>query len=145
MFDHTDPTRRLSSYELERWAHHERNLVIQAYLWSAAGSIATSLNAVIRVCGRLVRRLADEQRARSDIRALQRFDDRTLADIGLRRDEIDYIVRNGRPAPHKARIAETHPSRKPRLVTVTENVGTRTSPVKVATVTIFNTATMSRR
>lgn len=136
MFDHTNPIRRPSSYALERWANHERNLLLGAYLRNVVGSIATSLYAFIWACSRLVRRLADEHRVRSDIRALQRFDDRTLADIGLRRDEIDYIVRNGRQVPPRSPIAMALPRRKPRLVAITENVGTRISPVRVATTTI---------
>jgi hypothetical protein len=35
-------------------------------------------------------------------RTLQQFDDRILADIGLRRAEIEHAVRNGRLAAHKA-------------------------------------------
>jgi uncharacterized protein YjiS (DUF1127 family) len=33
---------------------------------------------------------------RNAIRTLQQFDDRILADIGLRRVEVEHAVRNGR-------------------------------------------------
>src|SRR5215207_9676382 len=44
----------------------------------------------------LTRELMDERRRRRDIRALMRFDNRALADIGLGRSEIESVVRNGR-------------------------------------------------
>ena len=145
MFDHTDPTLRPSYYEIAQRAHYERRLLMQSYLRSAARSIARSFHLITMGFVRLVRHLVDEQRVRSDIRALQKLDDRTLADIGVRRDGIEYIVRNGRLVPYKSQFAVAHPRRKARLVMVTENVGTRISPVKVAPVTISSTATISRR
>ncbi len=53
----------------------------------------------------VARDLAAERRQRKAIRALGRLDDRMLKDIGVRRCEIEFAVRNGLP---------TRASRKPR-------------------------------
>jgi uncharacterized protein YjiS (DUF1127 family) len=74
-----------------------------------------------RACAGLVERLAARQRLQRDIRALQQFDDRMLADIGVSRHDIDWLVRNGRPAT-KSQIAVTYPRRKPRPVWTTRKV-----------------------
>ena len=42
---------------------------------------------------RIGRAIADELRARQNARALQHLDDRTLADMGIARGEIDGLVR----------------------------------------------------
>jgi uncharacterized protein YjiS (DUF1127 family) len=47
---------------------------------------------------RLARRLAAVGRRRTAILTLQRLDDRTLADIGVSRGEIEFAVRSGAPA-----------------------------------------------
>ncbi|MBV8111306.1 MAG: DUF1127 domain-containing protein, partial [Hyphomicrobiales bacterium] len=53
----------------------------------------------------MARDLAAERRRRSAIRALEQLDDRILKDMGVRRCEIEFVVRNGLP---------TRVSRKPR-------------------------------
>jgi hypothetical protein len=45
--------------------------------------------------------VAHELYLRNATRTLQQFDDRILADIGLRRAEIEHVVRNGRLAKQK--------------------------------------------
>jgi uncharacterized protein YjiS (DUF1127 family) len=49
---------------------------------------------------------------RNATRTLQQFDDHILADIGLRRGEIEYAVRNGRLAVRKT--VANRIQRKPR-------------------------------
>jgi uncharacterized protein YjiS (DUF1127 family) len=46
---------------------------------------------------RLARRRIAEQRRQSAIRVLHSLDDRILADMGISRGEIEFVVRNGRP------------------------------------------------
>jgi uncharacterized protein YjiS (DUF1127 family) len=45
---------------------------------------------------RLIAAVADELRARRDMRQLAAMDDHRLKDIGLRRSEIEHCVRYGR-------------------------------------------------
>jgi uncharacterized protein YjiS (DUF1127 family) len=69
-----------------------------AYLRSAVAYVAASLGGYVRYFVELERRLARELCLRSATRTLQQFDDRMLADIGIRRGEIEHVVRNGRSA-----------------------------------------------
>jgi len=57
---------------------------------------------------RLARQLAAERRLRRDIRMLRGLPDRDLADIGLGRSEIEYVVRGGR----RSRATETSLNRR---------------------------------
>ena len=47
---------------------------------------------------KMARDWAAERRRRSAIRELERLDDRALKDIGVRRCEIEFVLRNGLPA-----------------------------------------------
>jgi uncharacterized protein YjiS (DUF1127 family) len=84
----------LSSFELERRAAIERNLFIHACVRAAV----KWLRMLVLRSARFARRAAAEQGRRSAIRQLQQLDDRTLRDIGIHRGEIEFAVRNGRPA-----------------------------------------------
>jgi uncharacterized protein YjiS (DUF1127 family) len=87
---------RMSSYQLVRWACQERNAQVATYLRSAALFLSNSLGVYVRYFGKLARRLAHEMYVRNATRTLQQFDDRILADIGMRRGEIEHAVRRGR-------------------------------------------------
>ena len=84
----------ISSFELQRRAAIERDLVI------AAGMRATTkwLRKLVLRGRKMARDWAAERRRRSAIRELERLDDRALKDIGVRRCEIEFAVRNGLPA-----------------------------------------------
>ena len=111
MSKQTDPSRSVSSYPLVRWARQERSALMAFYLRIAAAYLAASVGGYVRYSGELARRLAHELYLRSATRTLQKFDDRILADIGLRRGEIEHVVRNGRLAPARKRIpTRTHSS-----------------------------------
>lgn len=90
-------TPRLSSYDVERQIRIERNLAISAFLRDVVRALARRLYSLALWSIGLVRRLAAEGRRRRPVHQLQRFDDRTLADIGVTRGEIEFVVRNGRP------------------------------------------------
>jgi uncharacterized protein YjiS (DUF1127 family) len=97
----TNPIETISSHQLMRWAHQARAALMAHYLRSAAIYLATSLGDCMRYFGKLARRVAHELYLRNATRTLQQFDDRILADIGLRRAEIEHVVRNGRLAKQK--------------------------------------------
>src|SRR5215211_2959255 len=84
-----------SSYELHRQVQRERSLATNALLRSATGQLVYSMGIVARRGVTLARQLINEWRRRREIRALLQFDDRALADMGLGRSEIEFVVRTG--------------------------------------------------
>jgi len=86
----------MSSYQLMRWARRERAELMGSCLQSAGNYVAISLRDCVRYFANLARRAAHELYLWNAARTLQQFDDRILADIGLRRAEIKHAVRNGR-------------------------------------------------
>lgn len=105
MSQQTNPIELASSTQLMRWARQERTALMASYLQSAAIDVATSLGDCVRYFGKLVRGAAHELYLRNATRTLQQFDDRILADIGLRRAEIEHAVRNGRLATRKTVVS----------------------------------------
>jgi uncharacterized protein YjiS (DUF1127 family) len=97
MYDDEHPELRPAFYEIERQAQLERVTVINALMRATACGLATWLRTLGRAGVRIVRNLAAKGAWRSRVRALQALDDRTLADIGLPRGEIEFAVRSGRP------------------------------------------------
>ena len=95
----------MSSFELQRQASIERNLVMAAYMRAAMRATTKWLRMLVLRSRQIARDWTAERRRRRAIRELQRLDDRTLKDIGVRRCEIEFAVRNGLP---------TRVSRKPR-------------------------------
>ena len=95
----------ISSFELQRLASIERNLAIAACTRAAMRATTKRLRRLVLRSMQMARDFAAERRQRRAIRALQRLDDRMLKDIGVRRCEIEFAVRNGLP---------TRVNRKPR-------------------------------
>jgi uncharacterized protein YjiS (DUF1127 family) len=110
MFEQPNPVERPSSYQLTRWARRERSALMAVYLRSAASFIAASLRGYTQNIGEFARRVAHEQYVRNAVRILRQFDDRALADIGLRRGDIEYVVRNGRAASARKTLTRRKPS-----------------------------------
>jgi uncharacterized protein YjiS (DUF1127 family) len=100
-----DSSPPISSFELERLASIERNLVIAACARAAMRAITKWLRMLVLRSMQMARHLAAERRKRNAIRALEQLDDRMLKDIGVRRCEIEFAVRNGLP---------TRANRRPR-------------------------------
>ena len=96
MSEQTNPIEPMSSDQLMRWARQERNALMADYVRSAAFHLSSSLGSYLRYFAKLARRLSYEFYLRNVTRTLRQFDDHILADIGLRRGEIEYAVRNGR-------------------------------------------------
>jgi uncharacterized protein YjiS (DUF1127 family) len=83
---------QFSSFEIERQARIKRSVVIQALARGTMRAFAKWLRSLVLRSTKLTRRLAARRRTYSDIRELQRFDDRMLADIGIatnRRAQFD--------------------------------------------------------
>jgi uncharacterized protein YjiS (DUF1127 family) len=77
---------QFSSFEIERQARIKRSVVIQALARGTMRAFAKWLRSLVLRSTKLTRRLAARRRTYSDIRELQRFDDRMLADIGIATD-----------------------------------------------------------
>jgi hypothetical protein len=75
-----------SFFETERQARVKRNLVIQACVRGIVRAFAEWLRSLILRSTQLARGLVAQRRICSDIRELQQFDDRMLADIGVTTD-----------------------------------------------------------
>jgi len=98
MFEKDNSLPPLSFFELERQARIERNRMIQAGVRMAVEATAKWLRMLVLRGKRRAQAFAAERRRRRDIHELQRLDDRTLQDIGVRRGEIESAVRHGLPA-----------------------------------------------
>ena len=82
---------------IERQIRIESSLAVSAFVRDALRTIARWLRIFVSRGVRLVRDLAAERSRRKAVIELQRFDDRSLADMGVTRGEIEFAVRNGRP------------------------------------------------
>jgi uncharacterized protein YjiS (DUF1127 family) len=98
-------------FELEREIRIERSLAVSAFVRDALCAFARWVRVLTLRGVRLVRGLAAERSRRRAIFELQRFDDRSLADMGVTRGEIESAVRNGRPR-HLAQTARMRPERR---------------------------------
>ena len=88
----------LSSFlQAERQARSERSFVIRTCMRGTMRRFAEWLRCLGLWALRLARDLAIKRLVRSAIRELHQLDDRTLADIGVTRGEIETAVRNGLP------------------------------------------------
>ena len=88
------------SFEIERQqAHIKRSLVIQACVRGTVRVFAEWLRSFVLRSTQLTRRLASKRCIYSDIRELQQFDDRMLADIGVTTDRSAQFDRRRIPLP----------------------------------------------
>jgi uncharacterized protein YjiS (DUF1127 family) len=88
-----DRIRQFPYFELERQVRIERSLYVSAFVRDALYAFARWVRVLALRGVRLVRSLAAERSRRRAISELQRFDDRTLADMGVARGEIGSAVR----------------------------------------------------
>jgi uncharacterized protein YjiS (DUF1127 family) len=79
-----------SFFETERQARIKRNFVIQACVRGIVRAFAEWLRSLILRSTQLTRGLVAQRRICSDIRELQQFDDRMLADIGVIRERAQF-------------------------------------------------------
>jgi uncharacterized protein YjiS (DUF1127 family) len=97
MFKSDNSIPPFSSLETEQQIRVARSLAVSARVGDTVRTFAHWLPIFALRSIRLVRGLVAEGRRRRTICELQRFDDRTLADIGVPRGEIEFLVHNGRP------------------------------------------------
>jgi len=116
MSEQNNPIEPMSSDQLMRWARQERNALMAEYVRSAVFHLTSSLGSSLRYFAKLARRLSYELYLRNVTRTLQHFDDHILADIGLRRGEIAYAVRNGRGRLAARKTMANRTRRTPRHV-----------------------------
>jgi uncharacterized protein YjiS (DUF1127 family) len=105
MSERVDTVPLLSFIEGERRARIKRTVVIEAYLRGTLHTFYEWLRVVAVGSIRVLHDLAARRCLRRAIRELHQLDDRTLADIGVTRGEIESAVREGLPM---------RPLRKPR-------------------------------
>ena len=96
MFDRNNSLPLSLFLQAERQARLD-NLVIKACMRGTMSRLAEWLSAFGAWGTRLAHDLADERLMRCVIRELHQLDDRTLADIGITRGEVESAVRNGLP------------------------------------------------
>ena len=118
MSERTNPIEPMSSYQLTRWARQERSALMADYVRSAAFHLTSSLGSYVQYFAKLARPLSRELYLRNVTRTLQQFDDHILADIGLRRGEIEHVVRNGRGRLAARKTVVNRTRRTPRHATL---------------------------
>jgi len=105
MLERNDRIPQFPYFGIGRQIRAESSLAGSAFVRDVLSALARWIRVLALRGVRLARSLAAERRRRRAIFELQRFDDRSLADMGLRRGEIESAVRNGRPR-HLAHAAE---------------------------------------
>jgi uncharacterized protein YjiS (DUF1127 family) len=93
------PDLQPSSYELHLYARRRRSRLINALARRYVRKLAKWLDNLAHRAAWLAHNLAAEWRLRRNVDALQKLDDRALADMGLGRSEIERVVRNGAGGP----------------------------------------------
>src|SRR5262245_9592042 len=114
MSEQTNPIEPMSSYQLMRWARQERSALMADYVRSAAFHLTSSLGSYLRYFAKPARRLSRELYLRSVTRTLQQFDDRSRADIRVRRCESEHAARNGRRRLAASKTVANRTRRTPR-------------------------------
>jgi uncharacterized protein YjiS (DUF1127 family) len=111
MLKHNDRIPQFPYFGIERQIRTESSLAASAFVRDVLRAFARSVRVLALRGVRLVRSLAAERRRRRAIFELHRFDDRSLADMGVTRGEIESVVRNGLPR-HLAQTAEMRLERR---------------------------------
>jgi uncharacterized protein YjiS (DUF1127 family) len=103
--------RQFPYFELERQVRIERDIAVRAFMRDVLCAFAHWVRVLALRGVQLVRSLAAERSQRRAVFELQQFDDRALADMGLKRGEIEVAVRNGRTR-HLTQTAEVPPEQR---------------------------------
>jgi len=89
--------RRQPFFEAQLRARHLRSLLAHALARQLAQTVSRWLRALASKGRQQMLRLANEWYQRRAIQALNKLDDRMLADMGLSRGDIENVVRCGPP------------------------------------------------
>jgi uncharacterized protein YjiS (DUF1127 family) len=103
--------RQFPYFEFERQMRIERSLAVRAFLRDVLFAFARGVRTLALRGVRQARSLATARSRRRAVFELQQFDDRTLADMGLKRGEIEFAVRNELPR-HLTQTAEIRPEQR---------------------------------
>jgi len=96
LFDSDNPASRPSSHELHLRLRHARGSYVHKLVLALVRQARGWLQPLAMRGARMAIRFAKEWYCRRAIRALHRFDDRLLADMGISRADIEMVVRHGR-------------------------------------------------
>jgi uncharacterized protein YjiS (DUF1127 family) len=99
------PDLQPSSYELHLHARHRRSRLINKLTRRYVRKLTNWLGNLAHRAAQLAYNLTVEWRLRRNIDALQKLDDRALADMGLGRSEIERVVRSGAAVPREPNVA----------------------------------------
>ncbi len=102
-----------------RAAHQARSAEVYRLLGIGGRGIAAAARLLVSPLARAVCVVARERRLRAGRRQLHAMDDRLLADMGITREDIDQVVRHGRPMPEYAHEPR-HPKETKRAAEVVE-------------------------
>ncbi len=112
--------RRNSPYQpYIRAAHQARSAEAHRLLRIAGRGIAAAARLLVSPLARVLRHLSRASRLRAAKRELHAMDDRLLADMGITREDIDQVVRHGKPMPDLAHETR-HPHERKRAAEVVE-------------------------
>ncbi len=118
--EYPNGTRRTSLYQpYIRAAHQARSAAVYQLLGLAGRSIAATVRWVALPLVKSLRSFHRARRLNAARRELEAMDDRLLTDMGISREDIDDVVRNGRPMPDIA-AEPAHPHEAKRAAEVVE-------------------------
>jgi uncharacterized protein YjiS (DUF1127 family) len=111
---------RTSRYQDYIWAAHYARSTQTYRLFGMVGrGIAAVAGLLVSPLTRVASHLNRQSRLRAAKRELHAMDDRLLADMGITREDIDEVVRNGRPMPD-IRAEQPHPHEAKKAAQVVE-------------------------
>jgi len=111
----------LSQYQpYIRAAHEARSEEVHHLFGKLGRGIGNTIAALFSPLHRASRWFARLLSARAALRELEAMDDRMLADLGISREEIGKVVRNGKPEREPSAEPEKHPHEAKRAAEVVE-------------------------
>lgn len=114
----TRPVSRLQAHI--NAAHQARSAEMHRLAGSVGRGVVQGLRLAFSPLVRLARLLDRARQIRAARRELEEMDNHMLADLGISRDDIVDVVRNGKPAPDLPAQAPAHPHEAKRAAEVVE-------------------------
>lgn len=121
MMEYPNETRRTSPYQpYIRAAHKGRSAAFYRMLGLAGRGLSALGRFLVSPLLRATHRLDRTRRLQAAKRELHAMDDRLLFDMGISREEIDHVVRNGKPTPDVRVDTSVHPHEAKRAADVVD-------------------------